>query len=137
MCYARGCTPGRAHVHDCITCVRAHTHTHTHTHARTRTQTHAHTHTRTRTRTHNTHTQTCAHECSPHTCTPVPLLTPPPQAKYTEQIKSLAEGDWVKLSWVHEYVHDDGSSFPERPVTSLEKITAEEGEALAAGAGAA
>jgi hypothetical protein len=39
-------------------------------------------------------------------------------------VKLLKPGDLVRLDWRHEYVTRDGSSFPERPVTRMEKITA-------------
>lgn len=47
-----------------------------------------------------------------------------------EVVKKLKPGDWVKLDWVHEYVHRDGSSFPERVVTRLERIAGPELDAL-------
>lgn len=47
-----------------------------------------------------------------------------------EIVKRLKPGDWVRLDWVHEYVHRDGSSFPERVVTRLERIPGAELEAL-------
>lgn len=51
-----------------------------------------------------------------------------------EKTLALAAGDYVLLNWRHEYVtRTEGggsSSFPERPVTKLEKITKEEGERL-------
>lgn len=34
-------------------------------------------------------------------------------------IESLKPGDKLRLDWRHEYVTRDGSSFPERPVTTL------------------
>lgn len=43
---------------------------------------------------------------------------------------SLKEGDYVLLSWNHDYVHREGSSFPQRPITKLEKITEEEAKKL-------
>ncbi|KAI8472691.1 MAG: flp protein [Monoraphidium minutum] len=58
------------------------------------------------------------------------------QAEYTERVRALAPGDWVRLSWVHEYVHDGGANYPERPVTALTALAADEAEALAAGAAA-
>ncbi|KIZ06633.1 hypothetical protein MNEG_1317 [Monoraphidium neglectum] len=59
------------------------------------------------------------------------------QAALAEQVQALSPGDWVWLSWVHEYVHDGGSSFPERPVTAMQPISPEEGQALAAASKAA
>lgn len=46
-------------------------------------------------------------------------------------VKALQPGDCVRLGWRHEYITRDGSSFPERPVTRIEKITKEEAEKLA------
>ena len=34
---------------------------------------------------------------------------------------ALAPGDAVRLDWVHEYVTEGGSKFPERRVTRLER----------------
>ena len=45
-------------------------------------------------------------------------------------VKALQPGDCVRLGWRHEYITRDGSSFPERPVTRIEKITKEEAEKL-------
>ena len=39
-----------------------------------------------------------------------------------ETVRGLTPGDHVLLSWRHEYVTRQGSSFPERPVVKLEKI---------------
>ena len=48
----------------------------------------------------------------------------------TAQVKvvfdDLHEGDLVLLSWNHDYVHTNGCSSPERPITKLEKISKEE-----------
>ena len=41
-------------------------------------------------------------------------------------IRSLKEGDWIELSWNHDYVHQSGSSFPERPVVGLKQISEEQ-----------
>lgn len=41
-------------------------------------------------------------------------------------LDSLKAGDFVLLSWNHDYVHKEGCSYPERPVTKLEKITDDE-----------
>ena len=52
------------------------------------------------------------------------------QSGMTEEIKSafdaLQAGDNVLLSWNHDYVTRGGCSSPERPITELKKITAEE-----------
>jgi hypothetical protein len=45
-------------------------------------------------------------------------------------IAGLKKGDVVLLSWNHDYVTKDGSSFPERPIVSLKKVTAEEAESM-------
>ena len=45
-------------------------------------------------------------------------------------LDSLKPGDFVLLSWQHEYVTSDGSSFPVRPVTLLKKISAAEAAEL-------
>ncbi|NP_001267848.1 flp protein [Hydra vulgaris] len=34
-------------------------------------------------------------------------------------LKSLVIGDIVLLSWNHDYVHKEGCSYPERPITKL------------------
>lgn len=39
---------------------------------------------------------------------------------------SLVPGDFVLLSWNHDYVHTQGCSAPQRPITELIKITEEE-----------
>ena len=41
-------------------------------------------------------------------------------------LDTLKPGDFVLLSWNHDYVTRDGSSSPERPVTNLKKISADE-----------
>lgn len=51
-------------------------------------------------------------------------------AAIAKTIAGLKKGDFVLLSWNHDYVTKDGSSFPERPIVSLKKITAEEAEKL-------
>lgn len=42
--------------------------------------------------------------------------------KIREAVKDLKKGDYVLLSWRHDYVTKDGSSSPERPILKLEKI---------------
>ena len=51
-----------------------------------------------------------------------------PQVK--EVFDGLHEGDYVLLSWNHDYVHTDGCSYPERPITKLEKISKEEADKM-------
>ena len=51
-----------------------------------------------------------------------------PQVK--EVFDGLHEGDYVLLSWNHDYVHTDGCSSPERPITKLKKISKEEAERI-------
>jgi hypothetical protein len=58
--------------------------------------------------------------------------SPPRKADLAARVKALKEGDWVRLSWRHEAVKYPGVSCGERPVTALEPLTQEEGEALAA-----
>ncbi len=43
-----------------------------------------------------------------------------------DTMKSLKKGDRVFLSWNHNYVTVDGSSWPERPITKLERIPSAE-----------
>mmetsp|Transcript_10081 Transcript_10081/g.17563 ORF Transcript_10081/g.17563 Transcript_10081/m.17563 type:complete len:153 (-) Transcript_10081:535-993(-) len=50
------------------------------------------------------------------------------QEVFTQKVQTLQPGDWVRLSWLHEYVHDNGGHFPERPVTQLEQIDALEAQ---------
>ena len=45
-------------------------------------------------------------------------------------LDSLQTGDYVLLNWNHDYVHNQGSSFPERPITKLVKISADEAKQL-------
>jgi hypothetical protein len=48
-------------------------------------------------------------------------------------IQSLKEGDFVLLTWNHDYVTKKGSSSPERPLVKLEAIDAAKAEALLKG----
>ncbi len=57
------------------------------------------------------------------------------QGELAKKGQELASGDWVRLSWVHEYVNDNGSRWPERPITRLEKITPDQAQALIASGG--
>lgn len=43
-------------------------------------------------------------------------------AEMLEKIKSLKAGDKVVLEWDHRYMNRNGSRYPERTVTKLEKI---------------
>lgn len=45
-------------------------------------------------------------------------------------LDGLKAGDCVLLSWNHDYVHTQGCSSPERPITKLVKITREEANQL-------
>jgi hypothetical protein len=45
-------------------------------------------------------------------------------------IAALKPGDYLLLSWNHDYVTRNGSSFPVRPLLKLEKITKEKAEEL-------
>jgi len=47
-----------------------------------------------------------------------------------EILDSLEKGEHVQLSWNHDYVHTDGCSSPERPITKLVKITKEDADKL-------
>jgi hypothetical protein len=44
-------------------------------------------------------------------------------SKIRDVINNLKKGDYVLLSWHHDYVTAKGASFPERTVTKLERIT--------------
>jgi len=41
-------------------------------------------------------------------------------------LDALQAGDYVLLSWNHDYVTRGGCSSPERPITELTKITEQE-----------
>lgn len=41
-------------------------------------------------------------------------------------IRDLKSGDFVRLAWRHDYVTNNGASYPERPLTAIEKLTPEE-----------
>ena len=49
-------------------------------------------------------------------------------AAIRDAILVLKPGDLVHLQWNHDYVTQDGSKFPERPITSLSAITKEQAE---------
>lgn len=42
--------------------------------------------------------------------------------EYLEIVKKLKEGQQVKISWTHYYVHDETGAFPERCVTYFELL---------------
>lgn len=50
--------------------------------------------------------------------------------KIAETVKRLKKGDYVLLSWHHDYVTRGGSSFPERPIVKLESVAKEKAEGL-------
>jgi len=54
-------------------------------------------------------------------------------AELRDKVTALKNGDFVLLSWQHDYVTKNRSSFPERTVTKLEKITREEADKLTGG----
>ncbi|XP_066917687.1 uncharacterized protein [Clytia hemisphaerica] len=45
-------------------------------------------------------------------------------------LESLKGGDYVLLSWNHDYVHTGGCSSPQRPITKLDKISKEEADEM-------
>ena len=47
-------------------------------------------------------------------------------AERKEVFVKLNPGDFVILSWNHDYVHTDGCSAPQRPITELVKVSEEE-----------
>jgi len=54
--------------------------------------------------------------------------------KIFEAVKALKKGDYVLLSWHHDYVAKEGVSSPERPIVKLEKIDKAKAEQLMAAA---
>ena len=52
--------------------------------------------------------------------------------KILEAVRGLKEGDYVRLHWRHDYVTKNRSSFPERPIVKLEKISKAEAKAILA-----
>ena len=50
--------------------------------------------------------------------------------KILQTIKGMQKGDYVLLSWYHDYVTKEGSSSPERPIIKLEKIDKEKAATL-------
>ena len=53
--------------------------------------------------------------------------------KILETVRGLTKGDYVLLSWHHDYVTRAGSSFPDRPIVKLEGIDKVQAEALLSG----
>ncbi|XP_066917699.1 uncharacterized protein [Clytia hemisphaerica] len=45
-------------------------------------------------------------------------------------LEGLKSGDYVLLSWNHDYVHTGGCSSPQRPITKLVKISKEEADEM-------
>jgi hypothetical protein len=45
-------------------------------------------------------------------------------------IRGLKPGDFVRLAWRHDYVTNNGGSYPERPLTAIEKLTPEAAKKL-------
>ena len=50
--------------------------------------------------------------------------------KILETVKGLTKGDYVLLSWHHDYVTKEGVSSPERPIVKLEKIVGDKAKEL-------
>ena len=52
--------------------------------------------------------------------------------KILKTVKGLKKGDYVLLSWHHDYVTKAGTSSPERPIVKLEAISKDKAEELLA-----
>ena len=52
--------------------------------------------------------------------------------KILATVKGLKKGDFVLLSWHHDYVTKEGASSPERPIVKLEAISKKKAEELSA-----
>ena len=50
--------------------------------------------------------------------------------KILETVKGLKKGDYVLLSWHHDYVTKEGTSSPERPIMKLEKVDGDKAKEL-------
>jgi len=50
--------------------------------------------------------------------------------KILKTVKGLKKGDYVLLSWHHDYVTREGTSSPERPIVKLEKIDGDKAKEL-------
>ena len=57
---------------------------------------------------------------------------PKGNAEILKTVKALTKGDYVLLSWHHDYVTKAGTSSPERPIVKLEAISKEKAEGLMA-----
>jgi hypothetical protein len=55
---------------------------------------------------------------------------PKGDAEINKTVAGLKKGDYVLLSWRHDYVTKDGVSSPERPIVKLEKIDKAKAEEL-------
>lgn len=55
---------------------------------------------------------------------------PKGDAQINKTVAGLKKGDFVLLSWRHDYVTKDGVSSPERPIVKLEKIDKAKAEDL-------
>ena len=58
---------------------------------------------------------------------------PKGEPKILETVKGLKKGDYVLLSWHHDYVTKQGTSSPERPLVKLEKLAPEKAAELLRG----
>jgi hypothetical protein len=58
---------------------------------------------------------------------------PKGEPKILETVKRLQKGDYVLLSWHHDYVTRQGASFPERPIVKLERLAPEKAAELLRG----
>jgi hypothetical protein len=59
------------------------------------------------------------------------LKQPKVPAAIRDAILALKPGDLVELQWNHDYVTQEGSKFPERPITKLSVLTKEQAEKAA------
>jgi hypothetical protein len=50
------------------------------------------------------------------------MKNPKVPAEIIAKVKTLKPGDKVALEWEHRYMNRDGSRYPERPVTRLERM---------------
>ena len=57
---------------------------------------------------------------------------PKGNAEILKTVKGLKKGDYVLLSWHHDYVTKAGTSSPERPIVKLEAVSKEKAEELLA-----
>lgn len=61
------------------------------------------------------------------------LKTVKVSAEVKATIDSLKPDDYLRLDWQHDYVTKGGSSFPERTVTQIKRITRDEADQLTGG----